>query len=105
VPVRRHRLTVIPSADGVITADDFVREGAQLTTFVTDLNDLYPVEHRFDVTERVVLGGRLGVQLELDRTPTTGSFGSAFAQFRLDVVVCNVAALPDGQPGEPGDVK
>jgi hypothetical protein len=101
-----HSLTVYTGADGVITPDDFMREGTPFATFATNLNTLHPVTRDFDVAGQFNLGDRVGFRLELQRTPTqAGSFGSGFDGFRLDLTVCNSAALAGGALADPSGVR
>ena len=97
VPSDMHTLTLYTNADGLITADDWVREGAPFATFMTDLNT--PVaQHSFDLTGTVALGGQLGVRVELDNTRSVGAYGSEFEGFSVEVTVCGESSLPHGRP-------
>lgn len=102
VPSDLHQLTLYGDADGVVSTDDWTREGASALTFTTDLNDRRALEHSFNVTANVQLGGKLGVRVELDRAQSSGQYGSAFDAFSVDLTVCGESALPNGAPiGEP----
>jgi len=109
VPEDVHRLSLY-DADGVITVDDWIREGpaglpeATGFTFSTDLNELNPVERRFDISSAVRAGHRLGARFQLDdgTAYASGSYGSAFEGFRIELKVCGENALPNGLPtGDP----
>lgn len=102
VPADLHQLSLY-AGDGVVSTDDWIREGDPFATFSTDLNDMNPRERTFDVIGQVRMGGRIGARIELDRdTFPNGSYGSAFEHFRIDLKVCSEAALPEGVPvGDP----
>jgi hypothetical protein len=107
VPPDWHVLEVYGAADNSITASDFAREGEPFTTFSTDPNALAPQTHRVDLTGSVVAGQSLGIRIALERTPYNLSFaGSAFIDFRLDLTLCDEAALPGGSlAGRPGALR
>jgi hypothetical protein len=97
-----HRLSFY-DADGVISAGDWVREGPVGITFTTDLNEMNPPERKLDVTSHVRAGTTVGARIELVGTSfTSGSYGSAFDGFRLELRLCGENALPNGVPtGDP----
>lgn len=98
-----HELLINHQVDGAVATNDWTREGDSFVTFTTDLNDLNPPQHRFDVRGQVRLGEALGLRINLDRTSApSGSYGSAFEGFGIDLTVCNEDELPNGQPtGDP----
>jgi hypothetical protein len=92
-----HQYFTYNTADGDITADDFAREAQPLGTLTTDLNSMTQATHAIDVTGATALGQGLGFRIELERKSTgSGTFGSAFVDFRLDLKLCDESALPNG---------
>lgn len=102
-----HQLTVYSGTDGTISASDYAREGSPFAVFSTDLNDLHPMGHTFDVLGNVALGQGTGFRLGLQKTPSDAvSAGSSFVDFRLDVKVCDESSLPGNVfPGRPGPMR
>lgn len=103
VPADTHKLILNGQVDGTIGTNDWTHEGDPFVTFTTDLNDLNPPQHRFDVRSQVKLGGALGLRINLDRTIVpSGTYGSSFEGFGIDLTICNEDDLPNGQPnGDP----
>ena len=103
VPPDVHELLVNHQVDGAIATNDWAREGDAFVTFTTDLNDLNPPQHRFDVRNQVRLGDVLGLRINLERNVVpSGTYGSAFEGFAVDLTICNEDELLNGQPtGDP----
>jgi hypothetical protein len=108
VPADVHELIVYNVTDDAITAADFSREGAPFAVFSTDLNDLHPMGHSFDVLANVALGQGTGFRVGLQKTPpsTVVSAGSSFVDFVVQVKVCDESALSNNTfPGRPGPMR